>query len=476
MAVRSGRCRLHGAGRGPGGCERLLSALTFALKIFLSAAGNLHMIPGVPLGAADGGAGAVLPPSFLGSSEGWHQGAIYAVAFGADGGLLATGARDRLVAVWNLTKGLFKKKPLRLEGHTGGVTALTFGRVDTSGEEFLVSGGADNTSRVWDARTGELQRSLEHPKTVFGVAARSSGAAARRASAAAVAEEEALAEGSTEFATACWDGVVRLFSWPPSSGAGHLGTELRGHSGGLYSVAYSPLDGSLLATASADRTVRVWDLRRQEVLWVLRSHRDHVTTVDWSPRDRFVLASGAWDRRFRLWELGDSEVESCRTSGVCSTSVAPRATKQHPQLVWRVAFSTDGELVAACHGAVGQSPTVVVYSVATARVVRRLGRHKDTPLVISWSPDGSMLASAGMDRKVLVYEAQSELDDVPQGDADDAEERSLWRKDLADLSGNWSAASTTNTSQNATAALSDDPAAAAAAAAPHPLVGRRAFM
>ena len=86
----------------------------------------------------------------------------------------------------------------------------------------------------------------------------------------------------------------------------------------------------------------------------------------------------------------------------CSQSLAPSATGRHPQLIWRVAFSSGGERVAACHGAVGQSPTVVIYDALTGKVVRRLGRHRDTPLMVAWSPDGAMLASAGMDRQVAV--------------------------------------------------------------------------
>lgn len=257
---------------------------------------------------------------------------------------------------------------------------------------------------------------------------------------------------------------MRLFSWP----GGEPKVALEGHSAGLYSVAYSPLDGTLLATASADKTVKIWDMKTFQVLWTLRGHRDHVTSVDWSPQSKFLLASGSWDRRFRLWEVTEDvgAAEACRSSrlnpnisgeGKCPAGATePRAVGKHPQLVFGVKFSPGGDRIAACHGAVGQNPTVVIYDAVTGKVVRRLGRHKDTPLAVAWSSDGRMLASAGMDRTVLIYEADADVDDMALGDQDDNEEKEAWLKDLAEYKSRRSRAGesklldTSNISSNST--------------------------
>ncbi|CAJ1436087.1 unnamed protein product, partial [Effrenium voratum] len=261
--------------------------------------------------------------------------------------------------------------------------------------------------------TGQVLRRWRHPRTVFG-----------------------LSVSGSLLATACWDGWWRIFEL---SGSGSSLREVH-HGGGLYAVAFSPKEPSLLATASSDRTVKVWDVSSGRLLWTL-PHKDHVTAVDWSHTE-LLLATGGWDRRFRLWPIGERELRSCKAGGTCEP-LAPSHVARHPQLLWSVAFAPSvGVRVAACHGAVGQSPTVVVYELAASGGSsngglvrsRRLGRHKDTPLALAFSPDGAKLVSAGMDRKVLVYSAAfGNGDDMPQGDPDDAEERLLWLQDLRDL-------------------------------------------
>ena len=95
---------------------------------------------------------------------------------------------------------------------------------------------------------------------------------------------------------------------------------LTGHTGLVYSVAFSS-DGLLLASASGDRTVRVWEVAAAKCVAVLTGHTDEVFTAAFHPdgkrlasagRDRAILAVGPVDRRRGRSPGGDTQTTSSR--------------------------------------------------------------------------------------------------------------------------------------------------------------------
>jgi WD40 repeat protein len=80
---------------------------------------------------------------------------------------------------------------------------------------------------------------------------------------------------------------------------------LQGHSGGIWSIAFSP-DGHLLASSSEDHTVKLWDTSSDQCLKTLRGHSNRVTSVAFSTQGT-TLASGSDDQTVKLWDTSSGQ-------------------------------------------------------------------------------------------------------------------------------------------------------------------------
>lgn len=74
---------------------------------------------------------------------------------------------------------------------------------------------------------------------------------------------------------------------------------LLGHSRSVTALAFSP-DGLQLASASADRTVRIWSLRSGSLVTVLKGHQGGVNDIVWSPCGKYIV-SGSDDKTIGVW-------------------------------------------------------------------------------------------------------------------------------------------------------------------------------
>lgn len=174
-----------------------------------------------------------------------------------------------------------------------------------------------------------------------------------------------------------------------------LGPTLAGHTGIVWSVAFSP-KGTLAASASQDKTVILWDTKTWKPKFTLNGHTSEVYSVAFS-RDGNILASGSSDATIKLWDVQNGQL-------------IETLLREDTNTVLRVAFSPVNDFLASCSGKIpGKGcEEVRLWDGHNGWKSKVLEGRVATVFAIAFSPDGNYLASAGLDQKLRFWNLRSD--------------------------------------------------------------------
>lgn len=232
---------------------------------------------------------------------------VTSLDWNCDGQLLATGSYDGYARIWN-TEG---KLVSTLGQHKGPIFALKWNKKGN----YILSAGVDKTTIIWDASSGRCtQQFAFHSAPALDVDWQSNNT---------------FASCSTD---QCIH-VCKLASEKPIK-------TFQGHTNEVNAIKWDP-QGNLLASCSDDMTLKIWSLKQDTCVHDLQAHSKEIYTIKWSPTGpgtnnpnaQLILASASFDSTVRLWDV---------ERGQCIHKLT-----RHLEPVYSVAFSPDGRRIAS---------------------------------------------------------------------------------------------------------------------------------
>ncbi|CAI8588932.1 unnamed protein product [Vicia faba] len=276
-----------------------------------------------------------------------------------EGTLLATGSYDGQARIWT-TNGELKSTLIK---HKGPIFSLKWNKKG----DYILTGSCDTTAILWDVQAEKWKQQFEfHKGPTLDVDWRN----------------------NVSFATSSTDTMIHVCK----IGDNHPIKTFAGHQSEVNCIKWDPT-GTLLASCSDDSTAKIWSMKQDTLIHDFREHSKEIYTVRWSPtgpgtnnpNKKLVLASASFDSTVKLWDVELGKL-IYNLNG-------------HRDGVYSVAFSPNGEYL------VSGSPdkSIHIWSLNDGKIIKTYNGNGGV-FEVCWNKEGDKIAACFANNTVCILD------------------------------------------------------------------------
>ncbi|GAA6617020.1 caspase family protein [Scytonema sp. NUACC26] len=346
-----------------------------------------------------------------------HKNRVYSVSFSPNGQMLASAGSDRTVILWGLDN---LEQPKEIQeiatfiGHNDEIYSVRF----SPDGKTLASTGADKHIRFWSLDNDALKQLTIHKDRIN-----------------AVSFQPVISNNEYMFTSAGTDRNIQFWSLTKNGKVTLLRKanllQNQEHTGPINSLSFSP-NGKVLASGSADVSVKVWDATTRQLMQTLPENPENKLgtnyVVNFSPNGK-ILAAAYATRKIKFWQIAQNGYEEIKPINPSmkgySVNFSPDGSaiatilddgviklwqfsalqkeiklKEHTGVVYSLSFSPDSQILASA----SEDNTIKLWSMTNYKVTHTLKGHTGAVRNISFSPDGQILASASEDNTIKLWD------------------------------------------------------------------------
>jgi len=162
---------------------------------------------------------------------------------------------------------------------------------------------------------------------------------------------------------------------------------LTGHTGLVTMAIFSP-DDKLIASASADKTAKIWQAIDGKELFTLKGHLDLVVTVQFSPSGNLVVTSSL-DKTAKIWKASDGSLVATLSG--------------HTEALQDAIFSPDGKQIVT----ISHDKTAKVWDSSTGNLMNTLAGHEKSIYSVTYSKDSKLIITASADKTAKIWDSKT---------------------------------------------------------------------